>query len=69
MGGLLGMIPATIERSFAGWSLGLADLIGKGYNAMSYVFTAIVVVPLLTVGVVSASGPGGWTDPQDGRPA
>ncbi len=31
--------------------VGLIDLIGMGYNAMSFIFMAIVVVPLLTVGV------------------
>ena len=36
--------------------VGLVDLIGKGYNAMSYVFTAIVVFPLLTVGVYRLRG-------------
>lgn len=38
--------------------VGLVDLIGKGYNAMSFVFTAIVVVPLLTVGVYRLRGRG-----------
>ena len=31
--------------------VGLVELIGKGYNAMSIIFMAIVVVPLLTVGI------------------
>ena len=36
--------------------VGLVELIGKGYNAMSFVFTVIVVVPLLTVGVYRLRG-------------
>lgn len=39
----------------AGWllsRLGLVDLIARGYGAMTWVFMAIFVVPLLTVGVI-----------------
>jgi len=36
--------------------VGLIDLIGMGYNAMSFIFMAIVVVPLLTVGVYKLRG-------------
>ena len=42
---------ALLLASYLLSRVGLVDLIGKGYNAMSYVFTAIVVIPLLTVGV------------------
>ena len=41
--------------------VGLVDLIGTGYNAMSFVFMAIVVVPLLTVGVHKVRKVGGST--------
>ena len=37
--------------------VGLVDLIGKGYNAMSVVFTVIVLAPLLTVGICRLRGP------------
>ena len=36
--------------------VGLVGLVGTGYNAMSVVFMAIVVVPLLTVGVYKLRG-------------
>ena len=36
--------------------VGLVDLIGMGYNAMSFIFMAIVVLPLLTVGVYKLRG-------------
>ena len=36
--------------------VGLVGLIGTGYNAMSIVFMAIVVVPLLTVGIYKLRG-------------
>ena len=36
--------------------VGLVELVGKGYNAMSIVFTVIVVAPLLTVGVYRLRG-------------
>ena len=36
--------------------VGLVGLVGTGYNAMSIVFMAIVVVPLLTVGIYKLRG-------------
>ena len=47
---------ALLLASYLLSRVGLVDLIGKGYNAMSYVFTAIVVVPLLTVGAYRLRG-------------
>lgn len=48
--------------------VGLVELIGKGYNAMSVVFTVIVVVPLLTLGVYRLRGRAmARPDPHDGR--
>ncbi len=47
--------------------VGLVELVGKGYNAMSIVFTVIVVAPLLTVGVYRLRGrAAARSDPRDG---
>lgn len=45
-----------LTTGYAMSRIGLVDLIGMGYNAMSFVFMAIVVVPLLTVGVYKLRG-------------
>lgn len=44
---------------FLAGTVGIIDLIAKGYGALSYAFIAIVVVPLLTIGVyrISQSDP------------
>ncbi len=45
----------AIALLIAGWllsRLGLIDLIARGYGAMTWVFMAIFVLPLLTVGIV-----------------
>lgn len=44
---------------FLAGAVGIIDLIAKGYGALSYAFIAIVVVPLLTIGVyrISQSDP------------
>ena len=48
--------------------VGLVELVGKGYNAMSIVFTVILVVPLLTVGVYRLRGRAmARPDPGEGR--
>jgi uncharacterized membrane protein YkvI len=42
---------------FAASAIGLVDLIAKGYGALTYVFLALLVVPVLTVGVWRISRP------------
>ena len=37
--------------------VGLVNLVGREYIAMSVVFTVIVVAPLLTVGICRLRGP------------
>jgi hypothetical protein len=36
---------------FAAGQFGLVDLIAKGYRALAYIFLAVFVLPLLTIGV------------------
>ncbi|MDE2782309.1 MAG: hypothetical protein OXK77_05080 [Gemmatimonadota bacterium] len=45
-----------LATGYAMSRIGLVDLIGMGYNAMSFVFMGVVVVPLLTVGVYKLRG-------------
>ncbi len=55
----IGTVLAVRSCPFRGGSisrLGLVNRVGREYIAMSFVFTVIVVVPLLTVGIYRLRG-------------
>lgn len=44
-------VTALVTAIFLATAFGIIDLIAKGYGVLSYVFIAIVILPLLTIGV------------------
>jgi len=44
-------IGVMLVSVYAATAIGLIDLIGKGYGLLTYAFIALLIVPVLTIGV------------------